>query len=62
LYIELLKERVEREPKSFLKWHLFNIVFYKKVNSSLFFPYFTGSNAYTTWVLVYALIYTWLIS
>ncbi|KAL6657171.1 hypothetical protein ACP70R_004951 [Stipagrostis hirtigluma subsp. patula] len=31
LYIELLKERAEREPKRFLKCHFFNTFFYKKL-------------------------------
>jgi hypothetical protein len=60
LYIQLLKERAEREPRRFLKCHFFNSFFYKKVSSSLCFPYFTGSNAYPTWVLVCDLIYTYL--
>ena len=32
LYIELLKERAEREPKRFLKCHFFNTFFFKKVS------------------------------
>jgi Ulp1 family protease len=32
LYIELLKERAEREPARFLKCHFFNTFFYKKVS------------------------------
>ncbi|KAF0922309.1 hypothetical protein E2562_031801 [Oryza meyeriana var. granulata] len=31
LYLELLKERAEREPKRFLKCHFFNSFFYKKL-------------------------------
>lgn len=31
LYLELLKEREQREPKKFLKCHFFNTFFYKKV-------------------------------
>lgn len=33
LYLELLKERAEREPKRFLKCHFFNTFFYKKLAS-----------------------------
>jgi hypothetical protein len=40
LYIELLKERAEREPKRFLKCHFFNTFFYRKVSSLPFcFPH-----------------------
>uniref|UniRef100_A0A8R7PAI8 Ubiquitin-like protease family profile domain-containing protein n=1 Tax=Triticum urartu TaxID=4572 RepID=A0A8R7PAI8_TRIUA len=31
LYLELLKERAEREPQRFLKCHFFNTFFYKKL-------------------------------
>ncbi|EAY90420.1 putative ubiquitin-like-specific protease 1B isoform X1 [Oryza sativa Japonica Group] len=31
LYLELLKERAQREPKRFLKCHFFNTFFYKKL-------------------------------
>ncbi|KAG4160860.1 hypothetical protein ERO13_D01G023484v2 [Gossypium hirsutum] len=31
LYLELLKERENREPKKFLKCHFFNTFFYKKI-------------------------------
>ncbi|KAF2939684.1 hypothetical protein DAI22_03g213700 [Oryza sativa Japonica Group] len=31
LYLELLKERAQREPKRFLKCHFFNTFFYKKI-------------------------------
>uniref|UniRef100_A0A0D9VV63 Ubiquitin-like protease family profile domain-containing protein n=1 Tax=Leersia perrieri TaxID=77586 RepID=A0A0D9VV63_9ORYZ len=31
LYLELLKERAEREPERFLKCHFFNTFFYKKI-------------------------------
>uniref|UniRef100_A0ACD5U5U8 Uncharacterized protein n=1 Tax=Avena sativa TaxID=4498 RepID=A0ACD5U5U8_AVESA len=31
LYLELLKERAEREPRRFLKCHFFNTFFYKKL-------------------------------
>ncbi|TYH29678.1 hypothetical protein ES288_A01G031600v1 [Gossypium darwinii] len=34
LYLELLKERENREPKKFLKCHFFNTFFYKKLVSS----------------------------
>jgi len=35
LYIELLKERAEREPKRFLKCHFFNTFFYKKLTCGI---------------------------
>ncbi|XP_025804187.1 sentrin-specific protease 1-like [Panicum hallii] len=35
LYIDLLKERVEREPKRFLKCHFFNTFFYKKLTCGI---------------------------
>ncbi|KAF8392596.1 hypothetical protein HHK36_022941 [Tetracentron sinense] len=38
VYLELLKEREQREPKKFLKCHFFNTFFYKKLIS--------GSNGY----------------
>ncbi|XP_027364307.1 ubiquitin-like-specific protease ESD4 isoform X2 [Abrus precatorius] len=38
LYLELLKEREQREPRKFLKCHFFNTFFYKKLTS--------GNNGY----------------
>ncbi|XP_062189936.1 putative ubiquitin-like-specific protease 1B, partial [Phragmites australis] len=35
LYIELLKERAEREPERFLKCHFFNTFFYKKLTCGI---------------------------
>ncbi|CAN6226538.1 unnamed protein product [Urochloa humidicola] len=35
LYIELLKERVKREPEKFLKCHFFNTFFYKKLTCGI---------------------------
>ncbi|XP_012699438.1 sentrin-specific protease 1 isoform X2 [Setaria italica] len=35
LYIELLKERAEREPQRFLKCHFFNTFFYKKLTCGI---------------------------
>lgn len=41
LYLELLKEREEKEPKRFLKCHFFNTFFYKKVR--LYAPIITSA-------------------
>ncbi|KAA3467911.1 ubiquitin-like-specific protease ESD4 [Gossypium australe] len=54
LYLELLKERENREPKKFLKCHFFNTFFYKKVVSVLdFLTLLFHFNLYNYWFIRY---------
>lgn len=54
LYLELLKERENREPKKFLKCHFFNTFFYKKVVSVFYFLILLFHfNLYNYWFISY---------